>query len=541
MDPITLLGIISAIIGIITAMIALGKYLQNKLGEYLEARRLKQQKKWNPPPPTSANPPMVDTQPVYKSLPPPPISDHYDIFISHRSSNKAWVETLARNLTQIGYQVFLDIWMAGRISDPKTYNALQQCNKTILVATPEAIESGWVREEYDLMLSRQQQNRDFSFIPVVFNEALADCPFLSDIKVINFSTADYFDAFQHLVSHLGDKSGDNTDLALPPKFAASTAALSSGIRKFIDTLFAQLEQKSPPPLMLLAQMDRSPSLMVEALLAMAKTRYTPMRCLHLASPYSKKNDIQSYFSGLAQQCGFSETVNDDIQFARALRAKLNQASPLFLLVSRFEHSAGSCQQKLAGILRSLNETHADQLHIVLCGGEKLAELKYLHGNHSLLNVAQDYQWPELEPADVYAMRDNCCQDLVLDDEIVDKLLALSGGHPTLLQKCLQLYQDEPTLGWQDYPATLSEDHYVWQLFTPLTRNRMAAKKVHGWLMQEDIISASVLFNYNDRSKHNEILRRLYWKNMLVERRIKGHKRLCWRCEAIRLAGQEILQ
>jgi hypothetical protein len=539
MDPITLLGIISVIIGIIAGAITLGEYLQKKREDYLEKQRQKQQQKRKAIPKTSEKPLKVDTQPLRKSLPSPPLSDHYDIFINHRSRNKVWVETLAHNLTQMGYQVFLDIWVTKHISDPKTYNTLQQCNKTILVATPEAIESGWVREEYDLMLNRQQKDRDFTFIPVVFNDALADCPFLSDITVVNFSTADYFEAFQHLVSHLGDKSFDKNNLELPPKSIVATP-LSGSISKFIEMLFTQFEQNSPPPLMLLAQMDRSPSQMIEALLAVAKTRYTAKRCLHLTSPYSKKNDIQSYFSGLAQQCGFSETVNNDIEFAQALRASLNQSNPLFLLISRFEHSAESCQQKLAGILRSLNETHADQLHIVLCGGEKLAELKYLHGNHSLLNVAQDYQWAELERADVYAMRDNSCQNLVLTDEIVDKLLTLSGGHPTLLQKCLQLYQDKPTLEWQDYPAILSEEHYVWQLFAPLTRNRTEAKKVHGWLKQEDIISSSVLFSYNDKGKHNEILRRLYWKNMLVERHIKGHKRLCWRCEAIRLAGREIL-
>lgn len=533
MDAITL-SIIATIVGIIAGGIT--------IWEYLEKQRQKQrQKKLKTTPPTLEKPSKLatDTQTLNKSLPPPPISDHYDIFIGHRSRNKAWVETLARNLTQIGYQVFLDIWVTQHISDPKTYNALQQCNKTILVATPEAIESGWVREEYDALLLQQQQNPDFIFIPVVFNEVLAECPFLSDIKVINFSTADYFEALQHLVSHLGDKSFDKNDLELPPKSIATTT-LSDNISNFIEMLFTQFEQNSPPPLLLLAQLDRSPSQMIEALLAVAQTRYTAKRCLHLASPYSKKNDIQSYFSGLAHQCGFSDTVTNDIEFAQALRASLNQTKPLFLLVSRFEHSATSCQQKLAGILRSLNEKHADQLHIILCGGEKLAELKYLHGNHSLLNIAQDYQWPELERVDVYTMRDNCCQNLALDDEIVDKLLALSGGHPTLLQKCLQLYQEELTLEWQNYPARLSEDHYVWQLFAPWTRNRAEAKKVYGWLMQEDIISSSVLFNYNDKSKHNEILRRLYWKNMLVERRIKGHKRLCWRCEAIRLAGREIL-
>ena len=34
----------------------------------------------------------------------------YDVFISHRSVYKPWVEILARNLKVRGYEVFLDLW-----------------------------------------------------------------------------------------------------------------------------------------------------------------------------------------------------------------------------------------------------------------------------------------------------------------------------------------------------------------------------------------------------------------------------------------------
>ncbi len=37
------------------------------------------------------------------------MADRYDVFLSHRSLDRHWVETLARNLGQ-RYRVFLDRW-----------------------------------------------------------------------------------------------------------------------------------------------------------------------------------------------------------------------------------------------------------------------------------------------------------------------------------------------------------------------------------------------------------------------------------------------
>lgn len=34
----------------------------------------------------------------------------YDVFLSHRSLDKPWVEVLARNLIQAGFTVFYDAW-----------------------------------------------------------------------------------------------------------------------------------------------------------------------------------------------------------------------------------------------------------------------------------------------------------------------------------------------------------------------------------------------------------------------------------------------
>ena len=75
---------------------------------------------------------------------------------------------------------------------------------------------------------------------------------------------------------------------------------------------------------------------------------------------------------------------------------------LFCLVSRFEQGTPALRETLAGILRSLSEMHSGRLHLLLCGGEALADLKYRSGDMSLLNIAQVNHWPEPTLADLIA-------------------------------------------------------------------------------------------------------------------------------------------
>ena len=78
----------------------------------------------------------------------------YDIFLSHNSENKDWVRILAQNLKASHYHVFLDEWeiKGGQKFVPKLYDAIKNARMGIIVVSPEAFESGWVKEEYEQML-----------------------------------------------------------------------------------------------------------------------------------------------------------------------------------------------------------------------------------------------------------------------------------------------------------------------------------------------------------------------------------------------------
>ncbi len=68
----------------------------------------------------------------------------YDIFISYRTTRRPWVGVLADNLAAQGYKVFLDHreLVPGANFTCSIFDALQHSRLALLIATPEAAESG---------------------------------------------------------------------------------------------------------------------------------------------------------------------------------------------------------------------------------------------------------------------------------------------------------------------------------------------------------------------------------------------------------------
>ena len=100
---------------------------------------------------------------------------------------------LARNLKDRGYHVFFDAWaiVPGKSLVRELYQGLQQSKKGILVVTSEAFESGWVREEYDQMMTRKHQDSEFTIIPIILGNDIPDIPFLRSVRWIDFRSQPY--------------------------------------------------------------------------------------------------------------------------------------------------------------------------------------------------------------------------------------------------------------------------------------------------------------------------------------------------------------
>ncbi len=206
--------------------------------------------------------------------------------------------------------------------------------------------------------------------------------------------------------------------------------------------------------------------------------------LHIHPPASLTVDSDSYFAHLGKQCEM-ECVKKDYDFEKILKERVEKTNQLFLLVSRFEQGVPSLGKHLASIIRNISETYPNRFHVMLCGGEKLAALKYQNGSLSLLNFAEVEHWPELGSAEVKAWCEHRFKEVPLNEGLVNKLLEVSGGHPQLLNKCLAFQRDFPLRDvMADYPEELSQSDELWQLFLPFKQEPDIRQQVCEWLKRQ---------------------------------------------------------
>jgi AAA15 family ATPase/GTPase len=465
----------------------------------------------------------------------------FDVFISHKSDCKPWVRVLARNLKTQGYKVFLDEWelIPGKSLVDNLFNGLKQSRKGILVVTPGAFESGWVREEYNLMMAQKQEKKDFSITPVVLEKEVPDFPFLKSISWVDFSEIDrYRQAFYRLVCAIENKApGPDVELEgeiiIPPVPTKETLAPTPDEIPFVEEVFELFITKQA--VLLPAQEDQWHGGMKTHLLERAKNRYGEKNVIHLVPPFGEKVDMEDYFSLIGKQCGFTRAFTNSIILQAALEERLAEAQELFLMVSGFENGLKQGQEELAGVLRNLNERYPRELKILISGGEKLVDL-LSYGPLSYLNHAYIKECPGLTAADVIRMAKNSRAGqglpMDLDKETAQRLLSISGGHPRVLEQCFALYAREPGFKEPELIETLLNTLFVWHIFTPFKEDAEQRQRLCQLLEQSDVGPARTYLA-------DPLLKRLYWKNLL--KRSSINYRLSWRCEALRRVGLEILE
>ena len=306
---------------------------------------------------------------------------------------------------------------------------------------------------------------------------------------------------------------------------------------FQDRLFAQLAQAMPYPISLLlspAHWGQPP--FRQELLQRARAQYGDGAVLHIQPPYSVSTVPAEYFAAIGRQCGLGD-VASDYEFESALERRLLAGERLFCLVSRFEQGTPALRETLAGILRSLSEMHSGRLHLLLCGGEALADLKYRSGDLSLLNIAQVNHWPDPSLDDLTQLARHRWPEQPWPQPVLAALQEVSGGHPALFEEGLQWLVDQGVDEAQARsPALrthLAGSPRLWQTFlplaqTPATRQRLAQ------LLQADDLGRARPYLQDDE------LRRLFWGNLLQVRGTGDAARLHWRSPTIRDAGLMVL-
>lgn len=236
------------------------------------------------------------------------------------------------------------------------------------------------------------------------------------------------------------------------------------------------------------------------------------------------------------RCGLGD-VASDYEFESALERRLLAGERIFCLVSRFEQGTPALRETLAGILRSLSEMHSGRLHLLLCGGEALADLKYRSGDLSLLNIAQVHHWPDPSLDDLTQLARHRWPEHTWTEPVVVDLQALSGGHPALFEEGLQWLVDQGVGDGHASSAALrthlTSSPRLWQTFLPLAQAPATRTRLQQLLQADDLGRARPYLQDDE-------LRSLFWGNLIHVRGTGDAARLHWRCATIRDAGLMVL-
>ncbi len=208
-----------------------------------------------------------------------------------------------------------------------------------------------------------------------------------------------------------------------------------------------------------------------------------------------------------------------------LEYRLHYETPLLLMISHFEQGNESCTTELAGILRDLNERFPTNFNILICGGEKLARMYFQGGSLSLLNHAEVMEWPELTIEDICLL----FPEKELNEKTAENLLKISGGHPRIIEKCLDFYR--PGTGIDEAAIknkAESNFSFIANDFTSFASDERQKHKLCDLLSKKGKVYPSQPYIIDP------MVRKLYWKNLLTKD--EAHENLVWRCDLIRQIG-----
>lgn len=156
-------------------------------------------------------PPPNDNQLAVTSTPLPHESEQqaqFDVFLSYNELDKAWVSQLKDDLWRYGVTVWLDRdeIRPGDLSGKAREQALDDCRAVALIISCQALDSGWIEEEYYRSLAPTK--RSVQTIPVILGEA--ELPgFLQSRNAVDFySESSYARSVWELVWGITGKKPD---------------------------------------------------------------------------------------------------------------------------------------------------------------------------------------------------------------------------------------------------------------------------------------------------------------------------------------------
>lgn len=119
------------------------------------------------------------------------VGDSIKVFLSHSSFDKAFVMSLAVDLKNYGFDVWLDEWeiLAGESIPSKINDGIKECDYLMLILSPNAVLSKWVENEWQAKYWEEVERGHIKLIPVLYQKCEIP-PLLKMKKYVDF-TKDY--------------------------------------------------------------------------------------------------------------------------------------------------------------------------------------------------------------------------------------------------------------------------------------------------------------------------------------------------------------
>ncbi len=464
-----------------------------------------------------------------------PAAPAYHVFISHSRAQRDWVEALGRNLLSAGKSVFLDVWrlVPGRDWVQGLRDGLASCRAAILVVSPEALDSGWVREEYEVLRRRRSQDPGFAIIPVVLTDVPADSPFAGDIQWVDFRTVEEQKvAFARLLAGLeGREPGLSPTYHGPWEPLPGSQARSIGetqqeaIKNVMNRLF------NTQAVAIQAQEGSGFGPIAREIARLARERFGEAAVFQLAPSYvTAEEGTGPFFGNLAEQIGPPNAAASHRDFHCGLEDRLRGGQHLMLVMTSIEHSPPVALEAFCGVLRALGDMYQN-FRMVFCGGERLSEMRSAKGVLSYLSHAQLVPWPDPGEAEIRAE----CEAIgahALPDGIISEIGRLAGGHVGLIRE-LAAVAAERGADAKTLAATLEASPAIWTTVWALIEQHNARLPILRLVESEDVAPAPAYVG-------DAVVRRLYWANLLARRLHDGRYRLMWRSPAIQEAVRRVI-
>ena len=456
-----------------------------------------------------------------------------EVFLSHSSAQKQWVETLGRNLESINLKVFIDRWhiVAGKSWVTQLDDALERCDAALLVVTKAAVESGWVREEYEKLLRRKKQEEHFPLIPIILDGVSADLPFIGSIHFVDFrQPIEYREAFARLIAGLqgqppGPRPYYDGQLEIPAgaDLALVGDKLSSSDEDHQASRSASSFLVGNSFVMVLSARRSGVGDLVRHLSDVMSNEIGIGNVHRVHLPFAAGSESHEQFdSELCRQfCGDIDTA---VTFEQALRKRLTEMDKVWLIVDGVEHAHAEHRSTICKQLRAIAD-ETDALRALFVGGQRLHELKFSEGNLSVLAGAETVHWPVANVGELLSTDPFWEQTKA---EVQSSILDAAGGDIDLAR---ELLRSEPVIeDTKEIAKLVASSEWLYGALVSLMRDEKTRAEVKLCAEKMDLGPWRPYFA-------QETLRRLYWTGLAV----RDKRRLRWRSEQVRQGAISCVQ